>query len=197
MLLAGVLRRVLHVGDITIEDADGRVTIRSNSSGNGAGSGVGSVYQAKLVDGSRYLLRMISPGERIESESTATLATQLYVGPKEQARLNKIAEGLVLTVDSTVPYNREFDIRNGVTMPVRLTPRNIADIATYAWYGNLVLNNQYEAAEFLDVASYTNVVRWASEIQERPAVQRGRRVNKTSGPEELRVLERHDASDIS
>jgi YidC/Oxa1 family membrane protein insertase len=56
-------------------------------------------YETKLVDGSRYLLRMISPGERIESESTATLATQLYVGPKEQARLNKIAEGLVLTVD--------------------------------------------------------------------------------------------------
>jgi GST-like protein len=74
---------------------------------------------------------------------------------------------------------------------------NIADIATYAWYGNLVLNNAYAAAEFLDVTSYTNVVRWASEIQERPAVQRGRRVNKTSGPEELRVLERHDASDIS
>ncbi|NNE82453.1 MAG: glutathione-dependent disulfide-bond oxidoreductase [Alphaproteobacteria bacterium] len=74
---------------------------------------------------------------------------------------------------------------------------NIADIATYAWYGNLVLNNQYEAAEFLDVASYTNVVRWATEIQERPAVQRGRRVNKTSGPEELQVHERHDASDIS
>jgi len=74
---------------------------------------------------------------------------------------------------------------------------NIADIATYAWYGNLVLNNQYEAAEFLDVASYKNVVRWAEEIQARPAVQRGRRVNKMSGPEELRVPERHDASDIS
>jgi GST-like protein len=74
---------------------------------------------------------------------------------------------------------------------------NIADMATYAWYGNLVLNNQYEAAEFLDVASYTNVVRWATEIQERAAVQRGRRVNKTSGPEELQVHERHDASDIS
>jgi len=74
---------------------------------------------------------------------------------------------------------------------------NIADIATYAWYGNLVLNNQYEAAEFLDVASYTNVVRWAEEIQARPAVQRGRRVNKTSGPEELQVHERHAASDIS
>jgi GST-like protein len=74
---------------------------------------------------------------------------------------------------------------------------NIADIATYAWYGNLVLNNAYEAAEFLDVAAYRNVVRWATEIQNRPAVQRGRRVNKVSGPEELRVPERHDASDIS
>ncbi|NQU69050.1 MAG: glutathione-dependent disulfide-bond oxidoreductase [Rhodospirillales bacterium] len=74
---------------------------------------------------------------------------------------------------------------------------NIADMATYAWYGNLVLNNAYEGAEFLDVASYTNVVRWATEIQSRPAVQRGRRVNKMSGPEELQVHERHDAGDIS
>jgi len=74
---------------------------------------------------------------------------------------------------------------------------NIADIATYPWYGNLVLNNQYEAAEFLDVASYKNVVRWAEEIQARPAVQRGRRVNKMSGPEELQVQNRHSASDIS
>jgi len=72
----------------------------------------------------------------------------------------------------------------------------IADIATYPWYGNLALNNQYEAAEFLDVASYANVVRWAKEIEIRPAVQRGRRVNKTSGPEELRLPERHAASDL-
>lgn len=74
---------------------------------------------------------------------------------------------------------------------------NIADIATYAWYGNLVLNDAYKASEFLDAASYKNVVRWATEIEKRPAVQRGRRVNKISGPEELRVPERHDASDIS
>lgn len=74
---------------------------------------------------------------------------------------------------------------------------NIADIATYAWYGNLVLNNAYEAAEFLDVASYTHVVRWASEIQSRPAVQRGRRVNKISGPEEEQLPERHNASDLA
>ena len=73
---------------------------------------------------------------------------------------------------------------------------NIADIATYAWYGDLVLNNSYKAAEFLDVASYKHVVRWAMEIDARPAVIRGRRVNKSWGPEELRVPERHDASDI-
>ena len=72
----------------------------------------------------------------------------------------------------------------------------IADIAVYTWYGSLVLNNLYEAAEFLDVNSYTQVVRWASEIQARPAVQRGRRVNKTWGPEEDQLPERHAASDF-
>ena len=73
---------------------------------------------------------------------------------------------------------------------------NIADIATYPWYGNVVLNNQYEAAEFLDVTSYKNVVRWATEIQNRPAVKRGRRVNKVTGPEEMQLPERHSASDL-
>ena len=73
---------------------------------------------------------------------------------------------------------------------------NIADIATYPWYGNLLLNNAYEAAEFLDAASYSHVLRWATEIEARPAVKRGRRVNKITGPEELRLPERHDASDI-
>jgi GSH-dependent disulfide-bond oxidoreductase len=73
---------------------------------------------------------------------------------------------------------------------------NIADIATFPWYGALVLKNIYNAEEFLDVASYTHVVRWASEIEARPAVARGQRVNRVWGPEEQRVPERHDASDI-
>lgn len=73
---------------------------------------------------------------------------------------------------------------------------NIADIATYSWYGNLVLHNQYEAAEFLDVNGYQNVIRWATEIDKRPAVQRGRRVNRIRGPEGLRLAERHNASDL-
>ena len=73
---------------------------------------------------------------------------------------------------------------------------NIADIANVAWYGALALGKLYSAGEFLDVASYTHVVRWASEIMERPAVKRGRRVNRTWGPEDLRVPERHDAKDL-
>lgn len=73
---------------------------------------------------------------------------------------------------------------------------NIADIITYPWYGLAVLHNIYNAAEFLDVASYTNVIRWAKEIEQRPAVQRGRRVNRVFGPEEEQLAERHDASDF-
>ena len=72
----------------------------------------------------------------------------------------------------------------------------IADIANYGWYGALVLHNIYEAAEFLDVASYTQVIRWAKEIEARPAVQRGRRVNRPWGPEETRVPERHGPEDF-
>ncbi len=73
---------------------------------------------------------------------------------------------------------------------------NIADMANYAWYGALVLHNIYDARKFLDVASYKNVVRWATEIEARPAVERGRRVNRAWGPEETRVIERHDSSDF-
>ena len=73
---------------------------------------------------------------------------------------------------------------------------NISDMATYAWYGNLVLHNSYGSAEFLDVASYKNVIRWATEIEARPAVKRGRRVNKPWGAEELQLPERHSSSDF-
>jgi GST-like protein len=69
-------------------------------------------------------------------------------------------------------------------------------MAVYPWYGAVVLHNIYDAAEFLDVASYENVIRWATEIEERPAVQRGRRVNRVWGPEEYQLAERHDASDF-
>ena len=72
----------------------------------------------------------------------------------------------------------------------------IADIALWPWYGGLVINNAYDAAEFLDVASYKNLVEWAQKIANRPAVKRGRIVNRTWGPEAEQLPERHDASDF-
>ena len=72
----------------------------------------------------------------------------------------------------------------------------IADMATVPWYGAVVNGSIYDAQEFLEAKSYENVVRWASEIMERPAVKRGQRVNKAWGPEEERCIERHSASDL-
>jgi GST-like protein len=73
---------------------------------------------------------------------------------------------------------------------------SIADIAIWPWYGSLVLGDLYDAAEFLDVASYKHVTRWAKQLSQRPAVKRGRRVNRTWGPEEEQLSERHNASDF-
>jgi GST-like protein len=72
----------------------------------------------------------------------------------------------------------------------------IADMAIWPWYGQLVTENIYNAAEFLDVTSYANLVRWAEEIKGRPGVQRGGMVNRIIGPEEFQLHERHDASDF-
>jgi GST-like protein len=72
----------------------------------------------------------------------------------------------------------------------------IADIATWPWYGGLVLGQLYEAAEFLQVQEYTHVVRWAEDIAKRPAVIRGRMVNRVMGPLASQLHERHDASDF-
>ncbi|MDJ0993146.1 MAG: glutathione-dependent disulfide-bond oxidoreductase [Dinoroseobacter sp.] len=72
----------------------------------------------------------------------------------------------------------------------------IADIAIWPWYGQLVLGRLYDAAEFLDVGSYTHVVDWAKRIDARPAVQRGRMVNRTFGEPSMQLHERHDAMDF-
>ncbi|QNQ98898.1 glutathione-dependent disulfide-bond oxidoreductase [Pseudomonas oryzihabitans] len=72
----------------------------------------------------------------------------------------------------------------------------IADIAIWSWYGNLVLGQLYNAAEFLAVQDYTHVQRWAQAIAARPAVQRGRRVNRTWGEPGEQLAERHSAADL-
>lgn len=73
---------------------------------------------------------------------------------------------------------------------------SIADMATWPWYGCLVLGDLYSAAEFLAVHEYTHVVRWAKTIAERPAVQRGRIVNRDFGPAAPGLQERHSAADF-
>jgi GSH-dependent disulfide-bond oxidoreductase len=72
----------------------------------------------------------------------------------------------------------------------------IADMAIWPWYGGLVLGRLYNAAEFLDVESYANVVHWAKSIDAREAAKRARMVNKTSGDPSEQLHERHDAGDF-
>ena len=73
----------------------------------------------------------------------------------------------------------------------------IADIAIWPWYGQLALGRLYNAGEFLDVQGYRNVVEWAERIDARPAVKRGRMVNRTSGAPHEQLRERHAASDFA
>ena len=72
----------------------------------------------------------------------------------------------------------------------------IADMAVWAWYGTLAKGQLYEAGEFLQVQAYTHVLRWTDQIAKRPAVQRGRRVNRTWGQPASQLPERHEASDF-
>lgn len=72
----------------------------------------------------------------------------------------------------------------------------IADMAVWSWYGTLVKGQLYEAGEFLQVQSYTHVLRWTNQIAQRPAVQRGRMVNRITGDPASQLHERHDASDF-
>jgi GST-like protein len=72
----------------------------------------------------------------------------------------------------------------------------IADMAIWPWYGWMVLGQLYNAGEFLSVHEYKNVRRWADEIAARPAVQRGRRVNRVFGDPAEQVAERHAAADL-
>ncbi|RJG55486.1 glutathione-dependent disulfide-bond oxidoreductase [Sphingobium terrigena] len=74
---------------------------------------------------------------------------------------------------------------------------SIADIAIWPWYGGVVLGRAYDAAEFLNAGSYTNLLRWARQIDARPAVTRGRKVNKVNGPLDGQLHERHDAGDFA
>ena len=72
----------------------------------------------------------------------------------------------------------------------------IADISIWPWYGRLVLGQQYGAADFLQVSDYHNVLRWAKNLNKRPAVMRGERINRKSKIPNQYLLERHSSSDF-
>jgi GST-like protein len=94
---------------------------------------------------------------------------------------------------------RQFDVVDrhlGKSSFMAGSEYSIADMALWPWYAALVRDNAYDAAEFLDLASYTHVGRWVEMIAQRPAVKRGRMVNRIYGPENEQLHERHDASDF-
>ena len=99
----------------------------------------------------------------------------------------------------TMETKRQLDVldqRLGTVPFIGGSDYSIADMAIWPWYGQLVLGRQYNAGAFLDVDSYINVKKWAELIDTRPAVQRGRMVNRVSGDPSMQLHERHDASDF-
>ncbi|MEI7369631.1 glutathione-dependent disulfide-bond oxidoreductase [Pectobacterium sp. 1950-15] len=99
----------------------------------------------------------------------------------------------------TMETKRQLDVLNRRLAESRYLAGDsytIADIAVWPWYGGLVQNALYSAAEFLSAHEYTHVIRWVDEIAARPAVIRGRKVNRTWGDESEQVAERHQASDL-
>jgi len=94
---------------------------------------------------------------------------------------------------------RQLDVLNRLLAERRYLAGDdysVADIATWPWYGALVKGQLYGAGEFLSVQDYGHVIRWADEIAQRPAVQRGRKVNRVFGEPSTQLHERHDASDF-
>jgi len=99
----------------------------------------------------------------------------------------------------TMEAKRQLDVldrRLGESRYLAGEHYTIADIAVWSWYGQLVRNTVYSAAEFLAAQDYIHVQRWAEEIANRPAVVRGLRVNRTWGEESQQVAERHSAADL-
>jgi GST-like protein len=99
----------------------------------------------------------------------------------------------------TMEAKRQLDVldrRLGESIYLAGDSYTIADIAVWSWYGQVVRNTVYGAAQFLAAHEYTHVQRWAETIAQRPAVIRGLRVNRTWGDEATQVPERHDATDL-
>jgi len=104
------------------------------------------------------------------------------------------------TIDRfAMEVKRQLDVLNqrlAISQYIAGDVYTIADIAIWPWYGGMAKGHLYEGGELLQVQEYTHVIRWADEIAQRPAVRRGRMVNRVFGPLESQLHERHDASDF-
>jgi len=112
-----------------------------------------------------------------------------YAPTKQEYPINRYA----------MEVKRQLDVLNRLLSERRYLAGDdytVADIATWPWYGALVKGLMYGAGEFLSVQDYPHVIRWADEIAQRPAVQRGRMVNRVQGDPASQLHERHDASDF-
>lgn len=100
----------------------------------------------------------------------------------------------------TMEVKRQFDVLNQQLAKHRYIAGDtytIADMACWPWYGAVVNNEAYDAAEFLQVQDYEHVVRWVKAIGDRPAVKRGRMVNRAWGDDNEQVRERHSSADFA
>lgn len=98
----------------------------------------------------------------------------------------------------TMEVKRQLDVldQHLATREYMAGEYSIADMAIFAWHGQLALGRQYDAAEFLQVGTYENVQRWANAIDARPAVRRGLRVNASPERVDGAIAERHSAADL-
>ena len=112
-----------------------------------------------------------------------------YAPTKQEYPINRYAMEVKRQLDVLDRHLADNDYMAG-------SEYGIADMAIWPWYGALALGLLYDAGEFLDVASYTNVIRWTKQIGARPAVKRGRTVNRAFGDPASQLHERHDASDF-
>ncbi|WP_397588879.1 glutathione-dependent disulfide-bond oxidoreductase [Sandarakinorhabdus limnophila] len=112
-----------------------------------------------------------------------------YAPTKQEYPINRYAMEVKRQLDVLDRHLADNDYMAG-------SEYGIADMAIWPWYGALALGLLYDAGEFLDVASYTNVIRWTKQIGARPAVKRGRMVNRAFGDPASQLHERHDASDF-
>ncbi len=112
-----------------------------------------------------------------------------YAPTKQEYPINRYAMEVKRQMDVLDRHLADNDYMAG-------SEYSIADMAIWPWYGALALGLLYDAGEFLEVASYTNVIRWTKQIGARPAVKRGRMVNRVYGEPSSQLLERHDASDF-